>query len=446
MPHRLTRRTHPATAFQRAQSTGIVPALVVLALLPAAPISAQTSTSSPFRLESFAARNEASVSNLFGGFSLSGYSGILGLRLNGAVAGFEHGGRQRVTETPVRFCSPRTGCRTLIRREAQSGSLFGADAWSADADLIAEPFRQLPVMRQLLLGFSPYVFTGIGRLTNNATLATGPDTSRAVWSYGAGVHHDLISRVGLTAEARVRRRLEDNAFIGNTFRDAVQYRVGLSVGVGGRSRRSNRSAPEVVVVSRGRLPALVPESAPPTSIPAAPVAPRNRFDTLDPDVLVPRLIDAAEALLDTPWREGGATPGDGFDAGGFVQYVFGQESIRVPRLVRELSTTGMIVSARAGNLRPGDLLFFSNDGGGADHVAIYVGRDRFVHATASGGGVMYDVLGEGARGIWFATHLQSVRRIIGARTTVSPPATPYRTPARVPSSRPDNAPKPTGAP
>jgi cell wall-associated NlpC family hydrolase len=446
MPLRLTRRSHPATEVRGRDGTRIVPALVALAILAGSPAAAQTSASSPFRLESFAARNEASVSNLFGGFSLSGYSGILGLRLNGAVAGFEPGGRQRVTETPVRFCSPRTGCRTLIRRQAESGSFFGADAWTADADLIAEPFRQVPVMRQLLLGFSPYAFAGIGRLTSNATSSLGADTSRAVWSYGAGVHHDLISRVGLTAEARVRRRLDDNAFIGNTFRDAVQYRVGLNVGLGGGARRSKRSAPEVVVVSRGRMPTLAAESPAPTSVPAAQATARTRFESLDPDVIVPRLIDAAEALLDTPWREGGATPGAGFDAGGFVQYVFAQEDIRVPRLVRELSTTGVIVSARAGNLRPGDLLFFSNDGGGADHVAIYTGRDRFVHATASGGSVMYDVLGEGARGMWFASHLQSVRRIIGARTTVSPSATPYRTPTRSPSSRPDNAPKPTGAP
>ncbi len=440
MPHRQPPRRRSITGFDGRAKRWTGPALLALALIPASNAAAQTSTSSPFRLESFAARNEASVSSLFGGFSLSGYSGILGLRLNGAVAGFEPGGRQRVTETPVRVCNPGSGCRTLTRRVATSDSFFGADAWSADADLIAEPFRTLPVMRQLLLGFSPYAFAGIGRLTNNATTSLAPDTSRAVWSYGAGVHHDLVSRVGLTAEARVRRRLEDNAFIGNAFRDAVQYRVGLSVGVGGGSRKSKRSAPEVVVVSRGRMPVLDPDAAAPAS------TPRMRFDSVDPEVVVPRLIDAAEALLETPWREGGATPGAGFDAGGFVQYVFAQENIRMPRLVRDLSTTGVIVSARAGNLRPGDLLFFSNDGGSADHVAIYTGRDRFVHATASGGGVMYDVLGEGARGIWFAAHLQSVRRILGAQTPASQSATPYRTPIRAPSSRPDNAPKPTGAP
>lgn len=440
MSHRETRLRRPAASCQARADTWIGAALLIPALFLAIPAVAQTSTNSPFRLESFAARNEASVSNLFGGFSLSGYTGILGLRLNGAVAGFDLIGRQNVTETPVRVCSPGSGCRTLIRRDATSSSFFASDSWSADADLIAEPFRLVPVMRQLLLGFSPYAFAGIGRLTNNATTPIGPDTSRNVWSYGVGAHHDLISRVGLTAEARVRRRLDDNAFIGNTFRDAVQYRLGLSVGLGGGSRRSTRSSPEVVVVSRGRLPALYPEAASPAP------APPPRFDTRDPETIVPRLIDAAEALLDTPWRDGGNSPRAGFDAGGFVQYVFAQEDIRVPRMVRDLSTTGVIVSARAGNLRPGDLLFFSNDGGSADHVAIYTGRDRFVHATSSGGGVMYDVLGEGTRGIWFAAHLQSVRRIIGVQTPASQPAAPYRTPIRAPSSRPDNAPKPAGAP
>ncbi len=440
MPHRQPPRSRSTTAFDRPARRLTAPLLLALALILASNADAQTSTTSPFRLESFAARNEASISNLFGGFSLAGYTGILGLRLNGAIAGFEPGGRQRVTESPVRVCSPRSGCRTLTRRVATSDSFFGADAWSADADLIAEPFRTVPVLRQLLLGFSPYAFAGIGRLTNNASTSLAPDTSQAVWSYGAGVHHDLVSRVGLTAEARVRRRLEDNAFIGNTFRDAVQYRVGLSVGVGGGSRTSKRSAPEVVVVSRGRMPALDAGAVSPAS------TPRMRIESVDPDVVVPRLIDAAEALLDTPWREGGVTPGAGFDAGGFVQYVFAQENIRVPRLVRDLSATGVIVSARAGNLRPGDLLFFSNDGGSADHVAIYTGRDRFVHATASGGGVMYDVLGEGVRGIWFAAHLQSVRRIIGTHTPVLQTPTPYRAPIRAPSSSPDKAPKPTGAP
>jgi cell wall-associated NlpC family hydrolase len=40
---------------------------------------------------------------------------------------------------------------------------------------------------------------------------------------------------------------------------------------------------------------------------------------------------------------------------------------------------------RRGDLRPGDLLFFSTTAPGASHVAIAVGRDEFVHAPSSTG-------------------------------------------------------------
>ena len=45
-------------------------------------------------------------------------------------------------------------------------------------------------------------------------------------------------------------------------------------------------------------------------------------------------------------------------------------------------------------------------------VAIYAGHDRIIHATASGGGVRYDVLGEGERGEWFTDHIVTARRIV----------------------------------
>ena len=73
---------------------------------------------------------------------------------------------------------------------------------------------------------------------------------------------------------------------------------------------------------------------------------------------------------------------------------------------------GETISTRIGSLRPGDLLFFGNDGISIDHVAIYAGHDRIIHATASGGGVRYDVLGEGERGEWFTDHIVTARRIV----------------------------------
>jgi peptidoglycan endopeptidase LytE len=127
-----------------------------------------------------------------------------------------------------------------------------------------------------------------------------------------------------------------------------------------------------------------------------------------------RVIDAADDLLAIRYRAGGTKPETGFDAAGFVQYVFGQVGVRLPDSAREMSRVGREVSTRVGALRPGDLLFFANDGTNINHVAIYAGQDRIIHATASGGGVRYDTLGEGERGEWFADHLVSARRVTRA--------------------------------
>ncbi len=415
--------------------------VLALATAPSGALVAQSSITSPVRFETFAARNERASSAVFGGFSVSAHSGVFGLRLGGSVAGLDLGGDSRISTTPVRSCT-RAGCRSGVLRQYSSGSFFASDAWTADVDVIAEPFRSVPVLRQLLLGFSPYAFAGVGRYSLSVSSAVG-DSTRSVWSYGAGVHHELVSRLGVTAEARVRRQLDDNAFVGSTFRNAVQYRVGVTIGAGGGSKRTRRSRvatdrPEVVIVSRGPIPGSgsIPAVSPPPVV--APVVTDGRAAA----ELMPRVLDAADALVNTPWRDGGTAPSDGFDAGGFVQYVFAQEQIALPRMVRDLAQTGTGVPSRVGALRAGDLLLFSSDGIAADHVAIYVGRDRIVHATSSGGGVRYDVLGEGARGVWFGEHLSGVRRVIGSASAVPRAVAPLLTP----SGRPDGAPRSAGAP
>jgi NlpC/P60 family len=439
MPPRHARLSHPDAARVASALALVVAASALCGTTPAA-MHAQTAVTSPVRFGGFAARDESAASAIFGGVALSGHTGLLGLRVSGAIAGLSVGGDDRVSPVPVRSCS-RTGCRNGYTNQYGSGSHFSTDAWSADADLIAEPFRTVPVLRQLMLGFSPYAFAGIGRFSTAASSTASGDTTRAIWSYGAGVHHDLVGRLALSGEARVRKSLDANTYIGGTLRNAVQYRIGLTVGMGGRPRRE---PPTPRVVWRGTTKGAAPVVKAPAPI-AAPVPPaaitRNDGER-PPSEVVPGVLDAAESQLNVQWRDGGATPDDGFDAGGFVQYVFAQEDIPLPRLVSELATTGAPVSMRVGALLAGDLLFFANDGTTADHVAIYVGHDRMVHSSASGGGVRYDVLGEGRRGAWFAEHLVGVRRILATRSGES------RTPPRSlsPAGRPDGAPRPSGAP
>lgn len=82
-----------------------------------------------------------------------------------------------------------------------------------------------------------------------------------------------------------------------------------------------------------------------------------------------------------PYRMGGSTP-QGFDCSGLVQYSYARVNMRLPR-----STEGQWASSRAvpmNEIRPGDLLFFHQEGKHNSHVGIYVGNNRFVHAPSSG--------------------------------------------------------------
>ena len=49
------------------------------------------------------------------------------------------------------------------------------------------------------------------------------------------------------------------------------------------------------------------------------------------------------------------------------------------------ATQGVAVT---GDLQPGDILVFSNDGRTVGHVGIYIGNDKFVHASDSTTGVI----------------------------------------------------------
>jgi peptidoglycan DL-endopeptidase CwlO len=90
-----------------------------------------------------------------------------------------------------------------------------------------------------------------------------------------------------------------------------------------------------------------------------------------------------------PYRNGGTDP-EGFDCSGFVQYVYGQYGVTMPRDVRQQFGVGKDV--QPGDLEPGDLVFFSTVAPGASHVGIAVGGDQFVHAPSTSGVVRVENL------------------------------------------------------
>lgn len=122
-----------------------------------------------------------------------------------------------------------------------------------------------------------------------------------------------------------------------------------------------------------------------------------------------RIVSTGEEYLGVPYKWGGSTPA-GFDCSGFVQYIYRDHGVSLPRTSRQMAHAGVPVRADVAWLREGDLMLFASDGSRIDHVAIYAGDNRIIHSSSSGNGVRYDDLGS-RRGRWYATHMVAARRV-----------------------------------
>lgn len=131
-------------------------------------------------------------------------------------------------------------------------------------------------------------------------------------------------------------------------------------------------------------------------------------DYTPPDGKIKTLLQKALTLLGTPYRWGGTSPEKGFDCSGLVSYVFHNAlGIDLPRVSRDQAETGELVADKS-KLAVGDLVFFGRRGR-VDHVGIYVGEGRFVHAPSTGKDVMVSDLDTG---YWSGKYMQA-RRVAG---------------------------------
>jgi murein DD-endopeptidase len=125
------------------------------------------------------------------------------------------------------------------------------------------------------------------------------------------------------------------------------------------------------------------------------------------DSKVQVILKRAMTLLGTPYRWGGSSPDGGFDCSGLVGYVFRTAlGIELPRVSREMAHDGNaeLIKDRSA-LSAGDLVFFGNRGR-VNHVGIYVGEGRFLHAPSTGKDVQIDTL---LSGYWGQKFMQARR-------------------------------------
>jgi murein DD-endopeptidase len=89
----------------------------------------------------------------------------------------------------------------------------------------------------------------------------------------------------------------------------------------------------------------------------------------------------AARMVGAPYRYGGTTP-RGFDCSGLVYYSYARAGVSVPRTTNAQRKHSRALHRR--ELRPGDLLFFNQEGKRGSHVGVYIGSSRFVHAPSTG--------------------------------------------------------------
>lgn len=90
----------------------------------------------------------------------------------------------------------------------------------------------------------------------------------------------------------------------------------------------------------------------------------------------------AERFVGIPYRWGGDTVVDGMDCSGFVRAVYNLCGVNIPRTSREQYRVGDAVGRD--ELKDGDLVFFGASPDEINHVGIFVGNGRFVHAPRRG--------------------------------------------------------------
>lgn len=121
------------------------------------------------------------------------------------------------------------------------------------------------------------------------------------------------------------------------------------------------------------------------------------------------LVNFARTALGTPYSWGGNSLSSGVDCSGLAQQVYAHFGIQLPRVTYQQIAQG--ASVPVDKLQPGDLVFFDTEAAhkGADHVGIYIGGGKFIHAPHTGDVVKISSLSDS----YYMNRLMGSRRING---------------------------------
>jgi LysM repeat protein len=108
------------------------------------------------------------------------------------------------------------------------------------------------------------------------------------------------------------------------------------------------------------------------------------------DLTTNRIINTALMFLGVPYKFGGSSPSTGLDCSAYVKKVFGILNIDLPRTARDIYNVGKYI--QKSQLAIGDLVFFRTYARYPTHVGIYLGDNKFIHASSKSKMVTIDDL------------------------------------------------------
>jgi uncharacterized protein YgiM (DUF1202 family) len=121
-----------------------------------------------------------------------------------------------------------------------------------------------------------------------------------------------------------------------------------------------------------------------------------------------KIADYAKQYVGYAYVYGAESPDVGFDCSGLQYYVYGKFGYSISRTAsQQYANDGVSVSKS--DLQPGDLVFFSSNGGySVTHVGMYIGGGDFVNPSTSKTGVIISSLSSD----WYSKTWYGAKRIV----------------------------------
>ena len=97
------------------------------------------------------------------------------------------------------------------------------------------------------------------------------------------------------------------------------------------------------------------------------------------------IAEYAKQFLGNPYVYGGSSLTNGADCSGFVMSIYKHFGIKLSHSASAQAGEGIKISAS--ELKPGDLVFYADSSGHINHVALYIGGGKVIHASSPTTGI-----------------------------------------------------------